>query len=245
MTKLAAALIALVACGFASGAAAIPTVLSFDDVSLLHGSIVTDQYAGANVSIMATNVGGGPGLAVAFDSSLSGTRDSDLEFGNGWSGGNLAPDTVLDNLLIVQENNIGCGDGRCDEPDDEGSRPAGTLIFEFDIPVLSFGFDLVDVEDTMAENGSITFYDGFSTVNIAMMDFLAGFQLGDNSANRVEPFLVADLLGIDQIDRVDINMGGSGAVDNVTFEPVPEPTTATLMGLGLTALAALGRRRQS
>ena len=39
--------------------------------------------------------------------------------------------------------------------------------------------------------------------------------------------------------QVEINFGGSAAVDNVTF--VPEPGTALLVGLGL---AALGVRRR-
>ena len=225
------------------GALANSMMITFDDVDLVHGSIVTDQYAGLNISILATNVGGGPGLAVAFDSNASDTRDPDLEFGNGWSGGNLAPDTRLGNMLIIQENNIGCGDGVCNEPDDEGGRPAGSLVFQFDVSVLSFGFDLVDVEDTNSENGSITFYDGFETLTIDMSTFLAGYELGDNSANQVAPFVVAELAGIDEIDRVDINLGGSGAVDNVTFLPIPEPSTALLLGAALLALGAGVRSR--
>jgi hypothetical protein len=36
------------------------------------------------------------------------------------------------NVLIIQENDIGCGiGGICDQPDDEGSRPTGYLSFVF------------------------------------------------------------------------------------------------------------------
>ncbi|MGH0029979.1 MAG: PEP-CTERM sorting domain-containing protein [Myxococcota bacterium] len=223
-----------------AGPAAAVTI-TFDDLGLAHGDVVDSQYAG--VTISAINSSDGPDLAVVFDSDLSGTRDPDLEFGTGWLGGNLAPDTKLGNLLIIQENSTGCSDGTCDRPDDEGSRPAGVLIFDFDVAVTSFGFDVVDIENVMDENGSITFFDGASSTTIAMSTFLAGLTLGDNTANTVTPFDVAGLDGISQIDRVELSFAGSGAIDNVTFDPVPEPSTALLLGLGVAGLAARTRIR--
>jgi len=261
MLKLAAALLSLALCGLAGAASAV--TITFDE--LQHGEIVGNQFAGMSVSIIAGNVGGGPSFAVAFDSDLPfGSPlhgDNDLLFrdrnGNeGWSRGNIEG-VPLGNLLIIQENDIGCFDGICDLPDDEGSRPAGLLRFDFEISVLDFGFDLVDVESTSMEGGSISFYDlnpdtgGFKLVNIPMTDFLdgvAGIELGDRSANRIAPFTLADIQAMradfEEIDRVEINLGGSGAVDNVNFTPVPEPTTAVLLGLGLAGLASSGRRRQ-
>ena len=53
--------------------------------SLVHGEIVNSQFSGLTIS--AVNVGGGPNLAVAFNSNLTGTQDPDLEKGLGWSGG--------------------------------------------------------------------------------------------------------------------------------------------------------------
>ena len=243
MLKLQVALLPLVALLFAASGTAAPIVLTFDDVGLVHGSIVDSQYGG--VTISAVNVGGGPDLAVSFDSDLLGTRDTDLEFGMGWTAGNIPSDERLGNLLIIQENPNGCLPDRvCDAPDDEGSRPAGTLIFDFDVAVTSFGFDLVDVESLGAEGGSITFFDGGSSTTIAMTTFLAGFTLGNNSANRIDPFTVAALPGISQITRVELTLGGSAGVDNVSFEPVPEPSTAALLGLGVAALAARVRSRR-
>jgi hypothetical protein len=32
--------------------------------------------------------------------------------------------------MIIQENQAGCGESFCSDPDDEGSRPAGTIEFD-------------------------------------------------------------------------------------------------------------------
>lgn len=228
-----------------AGAPAAAVTLTFDDIGLVHGSVVDTQYAG--VTISAINTGGGPNLAVAFDTDLTGTRDDDLEFGTGWAAGNLAPDTKLGKLIIIQENTIGCSDGVCDAPDDEGSRPAGTLIFDFDVAVTSFGFDLVDVESLASENGSLTLYDGATSVDIPMSSLLAGLSLGNNSANRIDALLVPTLNGfgpLAQITKAELNLAGSAGIDNVTFTPVPEPSTAALLALGAAVLGARARSRR-
>ena len=242
MLKQKVALLSLAALLVAGGATAAPITLTFDDVGMVHGTVVNTQYSG--VTISAINTGGGPNLAVAFDSNLTGTRDDDLQFNSGWSTGNLAPDTRLGNLLIIQENPNGCQDGICDAPDDEGSRPAGSLIFEFDVPVTSFGLDLVDVESLAEEDGSITFFDGASSVTVDMTTFLSGLILGNNSANRVDPFDLGDLPGLSQITKVELTLHGSGGVDNVTFTPVPEPASAALLALGVLGLGARARSRR-
>jgi hypothetical protein len=33
-------------------------------------------------------------------------------------------------IMIIQENQAGCGESFCSDPDDEGSRPAGTIEFD-------------------------------------------------------------------------------------------------------------------
>lgn len=315
MRKLQAVLVSLAAVALAGGAGAATITFDEDAVALVHGSLVSTQYAG--VTISATDRRGRPKPAVAFDSDRSHTRDPDLEFGDGWKRGNLSdPPVRLGNLLIINENEKLCWTGVCKKPDTE--EKGGSLIFEFDAPLLSLGFDLIDIEGKKKDDkdwghhggwgdhddwgdwddhggwgswlagtrggrgddhdddrdhdwdddhdwdrdhdwdddhgrddkkselgGSIIFTDSASgvSVEIGMMTFLAGFELGNNSANRIPPFIASEL-GLDQFDIVEIRLKGSAAIDNITFEVVPEPTTMGLVGMGLAALAARSRARR-
>ena len=230
-----------------SAPSADAVMIDFD--SLQHGEIVDTDFVGMfGVEISAVNVGGGPDLAVGFDTTETGTRDPDLEADPFWSGGNIQQE-ALNIILIIQENDIGCGDGVCDEPDDEGSRPAGQLIFDFEalgVSISAFGFDLIDVEGvgTDQENGAVVFlFDGGMLIDeIAFSDFgpqsQGDLEFGNNTANRIDLFDIDD-----RTTRVAIKLQGSGGVDNITFTPVPEPTSVVLMGLGLAGLTARGLRR--
>jgi len=183
--------------------------------------------------------------SAAFDSNLSGTRDVDLEAtsgGNGlWSGGNLAG-TNLGGLLIIQENDAGCDDGVCNHPDDEGSRPAGSLTFEFTLPILEFGLDLVDVEGADEAMGALVFLGSQGEAAISFESLLDASLFGDNTANRIDPLEIAGL-GIGDVSTLRVELGGSGGLDNIRFTPVPEPTTAALFALGLLGLVWRGAIR--
>jgi hypothetical protein len=216
------------------------TMIDFDGFT--HGEVIT---AAGGVSIVADNFNRSFDLAVAFDSDFQGpTADADLQAGAAvWSGGNLQGEN-LGRMLILQENDAGCDTGVCESPDDEGRRPAGTLSFLFEVPVLSFGFDLIDIDSLTLENGAITFYDvagGSASIDfVSLFASSADAVAGNNHANRFDAIDLAQLQ-LGAVSKVEFSMGGSGAIDNVNFQVVPEPTTALLMGLGLAGLAWSGR----
>lgn len=216
--------------------------LTLDFSEFDHGDVVTSSQG---VGITTTNIGGGPDLGVAFDTNLSGTRDRDLERGTGFSVGNLSGGTDLGLAIIIQENSQNCHTGTCSLPDDEGSRPAGSIDLDYSSlgTFDSLSVDLIDVESVTAENGSVEFFLGGTEVaSIGFNDFLSDPSVvyGDNSANRI----VDVVAGVD-FDRVVFHLGGSGAIDNVTVtaaNPVPEPSAALLFGMG--ALVAGSRVRR-
>ena len=249
MHRKCAHLLAVLALATTAGPAAALT-LDFDDVGegFVHGSKV-DASQGVTITTLNFNPATGhPNQAVAFDTTRTGpTADPDLQQGSGWAKGNLAPATVLDNILIIQENTTGCTTGVCTDPDDEGRRAAGSFTLDFDpsglgIRFQTFAFDLVDVEGASMENGSVEFLLGGSQVGLFDFDhFLTlgqSVDYGNRSANRV------DLGIVGEYDEVVITMGGSGGVDNILVL-VPEPRSFALLGLGLVGLALLGRVKRS
>jgi hypothetical protein len=223
------------------------TAISIDFEGFDHGDVVAAPVAThGDYTLVAENFTRSYDAAVAFDTGASGTADDDLERGGGFATGNIA-DAQLGHVLILQENDD-CDATSCDSPDDEARRPAGKFTFLLDDLQESFSFDLVDVDSTTSEAGRITFFlleDGSVDVTVASFsfsDFLGlgqDVQFGDNSANRI------DLGTVGTFNAFQIHMGGSGGIDNITTDgiPVPEPASASLVALGLCALAAARRAK--
>ena len=225
--------------------AAQAAVLTFDEPGFVHGTVIDNEYEPL-VTISANNTGGGAHLAVAFDSSLSNTLDGDLEapffqtqadLTNGLNPFNPG------NILIIQENNSGCGDGICDTPDDEGSRPAGKITFAFTQAIELLSLDFFDIET--AEDGSkltnrIDVWD-FDT-NVATTVAYTPDTGGDNLWAQVlfDSTTHPELLNIGQID---VYFGGSGALDNLTYSVVPVPAAFWLFGTALIGFIGYSRRR--
>ncbi len=216
-------------------------VLTFDEAAFIHGTVVDNEYA-PFVDISATNTGGGPNLAVAFDSRLSGTRDDDLEGTFDSNNPALADNFDPGNILIIQENNTGCGDGTCNSPDDEGSRPAGIISFEFNQVIELLSIDFFDVEP--AENGStlnnrIRLYDNSDTEVFANTYYTPDTG-GDNLWDQV--VFGGASPGLAGIKRVDVYFFFSCALDNLTYKVVPVPAAVWLFGTALLGFIGFSRR---
>ena len=252
------ALSACIACVFAVSAQAGSVTLDFDAVS--DGAIVSDGTSStgiySGISISALNTGGGPNLAVAYDSGGAIGRDGDLEenrYGSNFTNGATGTGgfTGFGNLLIVQENSNNCGSGTCSQPDDEGG--GGFLRFAFDRAHVLESFDYFDVDGSPDQQAE----------SIAVKLFTAdGFDWSD-SANGTDVLLLDDLLstGGDNTFRtyildspfpvfgIEFEFSSSGAIDNlvldapVTTTEIPEPGTIALLLSGLLAAGLLARRQ--
>ncbi len=216
-------------------------VMDFDN--LAKGEIVSSQFLETNgVSISAKNFGNGPGIAIIFDSLNPTGGDNDLA-GPTWAGGNLASgNTVLGKILIIAENDDDKNhDGLIDIPDDEGNRPAGSIFFDFENPMCSVGFDLIDVEgpSEFGRNSGFvaTFFMGGSElarvgfdqfINEISMFYDPTVEYGNNKVNRISPLTVDALStftgkSITEFDKVEFNLGGSSAIDNIDVSTCQTP----------------------
>lgn len=222
---------ALALCAYPQAHADVITFEGFDA-----GTIIDSEYAPL-LSISVDNRGGGPDVAVVFDTlNPSG---GDLDLGGPFDSINpaLADNYTTGNVLIIHENYT-CGTDTCRNPDDEGSRPAGVFHLVFDQLVTLQSIDFFDVE--IAENGktannAIKLFDDAN--NEIMPDsFYTPNTGGDNMWNQ----LVFD---VDGVKRIELGMGGSGAIDNIAFSVVPVPAAVWLFGSGLIGLLALARRK--
>ncbi len=214
-------------------------VINFDNLET--GTIVDNEYASVVIISVNNKRIGAPDLGVVFDTTNFTGGDSDLAGPFDSNNDALADGFEAFNVLIIQENGFGCNAVNCTTPDDEGSRPAGTFYFDFVNLVTLESIDFFDIEN--AENGetpnnAIKLFDADNN-EIMPSTFYTPDTGGDNMWDR----LVFGTDGVDGVKRMELNMGGSGAIDNISFTVVPIPAAVWLFGSGLIGLAGFARRK--
>lgn len=224
-----------------------------------HGRVVTNALGLSvyGVGISADNRGGGPDLAVIFDTRRTDTRDPDLEdpFGTARNQGSN-PDITNGpqrpgHVLMVQENSTGCGDGKCNLPDDEAGGP-NTISFDFSQfagGVDLWEIDIFDVDDDKhgrtLENVMLTatYTDGAPSQTIQ-------FDGNDIGHARSATLDLSNLfMKNSRVGVLDVKFSGSGALDRLKFATpmsgggVPEPTSFAVLLTGVIGLGIARRRR--
>ncbi len=184
---------------------------SGDGATTSAGQIVTCQWENEWGCVSAINDSpDGPDLAVLFDSADPTGGDDDLGTplfdgadgclvgvpdGQGPFPGN--PCKAYDHVLIIQENADGCGDGFCDEPDDEGW--GGTILFQIQGFIHLCSMDLLDIDEDAG--AVVRTYQGQY-----LIDEIVVPPGPDNSLQRV--FFNTGLL----LTHVEVELSGSGAI---------------------------------
>ncbi|WP_435234380.1 PEP-CTERM sorting domain-containing protein [Psychromonas sp. PT13] len=215
---------------------AMSTVLTFDEFT--NGTRIDNEYLNDyGVSINGYNVDeGASNLAVIFDTTLSNTRDPDLEGPfiniNNPSLGSSNPN----NVLIIHENPNTCSTDICSSPDDEGSRPSGFFTIDFSDPITLNSIDFFDIESSEATSkNEINLYDIFGD----KID--NSFYTPGTGGNNTWDSLYFDTM---DVSSIEINFNGSGAIDNIDFTvQVPAPSTILVLTLGIIGFGAARRKR--
>lgn len=207
--------------------AAQAAVIDFEEFA--HGEAINSVSAGGVTATVSVESNGAVDQAVAFDTSLTGTADPDLEAPFSGPEDGPAGSANPGKVLIISE------DGG---PDDE--RFGGSVTFDFSQPINFLSFEAFD--------------GGIFDVTSAKGDealFAEEVLLDDN----VSGFLAVD--GFDGVSSLtftfkDSGEGASGAIDNLTFEvagitpaPIPVPAALPLLAAGLGGLVLVGRRRRA
>ena len=226
---LSAALLASLAC-----TAQANNIIDFEGFA--KGTIIDDEYSDIGVSIYGYNKDQSAGnLGVIFDTTETNTADPDLEapFYN-TDGSNLGVANP-GNVLIIHEHPGECDAYTCgDDPDDEGSKPAGYFNIVFDEAVALNSIDFFDIE--YGENGNTNKNKITLTGTETYGQFHTPATGGDNQWTRLNFNVVG-------VTSIKIKLHGSGAIDNINFArmTVPAPATALLAFLGMFLIVS--RRR--
>ncbi|MDX8351102.1 VPLPA-CTERM sorting domain-containing protein [Cognatiyoonia sp. IB215182] len=214
--------LATIAAGVLAAGGSAAATLTFDGYS--HGDVITSVNLEGGVTAAVTangNSSSSPDQAWIFDTSLSGTRDPDLEAPFTDDGVNF--DINPGNALIIQENPNTAAD-------DDGR--GGWITFTFSRAITFLGFDFLDDGDVVVTDNN----DNAATV---------GTPRGSAFDNY---FTSSGLLNWTNVTQLTFNFGrDSGAIDNISYEiaPIPLPASLLLLLASIGALGFAARGRQT
>ena len=194
----------------------ISTILDYQGLD--HGEVLNTQFlADYGVKISGYAYVNGdlvPRDPIVFNTNLENTDDPDLEVDIG-------------NISIVQENTVGCGDGICNEPDDNAD--GGVQKWQFD-PV-RYVNSLVFVDaDRPYDIGTISLYSDYDCTNL-----IDDGEITIPSQEGVEGNLqVLVPLNIEKVGCMIADYGDSGGISRINLGcPLPDdPLIGTLDGGG-------------
>ncbi|MBM7069071.1 SdrD B-like domain-containing protein [Actibacterium sp. 188UL27-1] len=115
---------------------------------------------------------------------------------NPTGGDNDLATSDLGNVLIISE------DGDSSDPDDDAN--GGTLVFDFDSPSEVFDLKILDTE----KGGEVRLFDA----NGALIKTVTIPEVADGAVQQV-------LIQTDDVSRMEVELNGSGAVDDIQFVP--------------------------
>lgn len=204
--------------GLGAGFAVAGTVnIDFDTDALGNpiraGQVIDNEYAAYGVTITTNNLAPGhPDLGIAFDTDNPTGGDPDLRTPN--PGLHPSNTTAFHNVLIIAEDAVFDANGLVIDPDDEARQPAGSFTFDISFVLTEARFTLLDNE----EPGLIEFFkDGFAVGSTPIPSTADG---------------AVQTVGFDgaQFNSFKVNLGGSGALADLTL--VPEPSSLLLLAFG-------------
>ncbi|QUJ75150.1 hypothetical protein KDD17_08915 [Sulfitobacter albidus] len=181
-------------------------IVTFDNVE------ITETSAGAGtggdaVTIDFEGLNSGDVVSDQFDGvTISGQREHDtdnvndamiFDTDNPTGGDHDLAFNGVGNALIISEDNDGS-----DADDNAGG---GTLTFNFEAPSEVLSINILDVEE---QGGTIDLFD----VDGNLIDTLGIPASGDNSQQEL-------IINAQNVSIMDVNLVGSGAVDDLTFIP--------------------------
>lgn len=174
------------------------------------GTVVSNQWSVDGLHFSFVNLGGGPHIGMIFDSDSISGGDVDLgtpnqAFGGPGIGGGGALNGAgpnphaLGNLLIVSE------DGSSQDPDDEAG--GGIMVMDFAQPSRVDSLVLLDVDDPHKPSKLVYIDSTGAPADLYMPNH------GDNG-------LVRQAVGLDDVTRLELHLGGSGALAEIQYEPI-------------------------